>query len=171
VSKIDIETSNVQGGRGVVVGTVRDTAARNVVRGAVPPLLANGRRMGEVWPAVTVKDWAEPIVFPVASTNVTVPVQEAAVPLLEFEATFAMFTSSVCVEPRPTGGRFMVGVGALEVVESANVTDIPVAAIREQTKVLTMKTHLSEFYTESDLGRTRLPDGQSCCLTVGRRFP
>jgi len=95
VSKIDIETSNVQGGRGVVVGTVRHTTARNVVRGAVPPLLANGRRMGEVWPAVTVKDWAEPIVFPVASMNVTVPVQEAAVPLLEFEATFATLTSSV----------------------------------------------------------------------------
>lgn len=54
VSKKARDTSSEHGGRGVVVGTVRDTTARTVVLEPVPPVLLNGRRIGEVCPAVTV---------------------------------------------------------------------------------------------------------------------
>src|SRR5262249_19071038 len=92
------------------------TWARSVPRGAVRPELANGRLTEEVTPEAMVKLVAVPTAVPAALMKDTLPVQDAAVPLVELEATFVRFTRAVSVDPRPNVVRSMVRVFVAEVV-------------------------------------------------------
>jgi len=71
---------------------VADTSGTMIVRTPVPPELANGSFTGKTCPEVTVNAVAAPIVTPVPFRNVTVPVQEAAVPVVGFAAVLWRFT-------------------------------------------------------------------------------
>jgi hypothetical protein len=82
-----------------------DTTPLIVVRMPVAPVLENGRRTGEAWPAVTVNGVALPIVAPLMLRNEMLPAQDAAVPSDALAARFATLISAVSVAPSPTGGR------------------------------------------------------------------
>jgi len=113
VSNVWNENSKSHGGRGLAVDAVNVTAPRISARVPVPPELANGRRATEICPDVTVKGAALPMVAPAAFRNRIVPVQDAAVPLEEFDAAFTTLISAVSVAPRPAGGNVnsrLVGV-------------------------------------------------------------
>jgi hypothetical protein len=65
----------------------------------------NGRVAEKIWPLVTVKGVAVPIVAPAELTNDRLPVQEAAVPLDELAAIFTTLIWAVSELASPTGGK------------------------------------------------------------------
>lgn len=79
------------------------------------PALANGRFADAISPDVTVKLVADPIVAPVEFKNEMLPVQDAAVPLDDADATLTTLMRAVSVLPRPAGGRVIVRVPVVDV--------------------------------------------------------
>src|SRR5438105_8793865 len=115
-------------------------AARITVRGAMPAALANGSRTDVACPAVSVNAVAVPSVPPLAFVNTIVPVQDAAVPVFGFTATFATLTSAVSLLPRPIGGKLKVRV--LEVVVCPMADDRPAIAMTINARFLPDMFHL-----------------------------
>lgn len=110
---------NEQGGA-EVSGRVTVTTARSIPRGAVNPEFANAKLTDDVTPDAIVKFVAVPMVVPAALMNDTLPVHDAAVPLLEFTARFVKFTRAVSVDPKPNVVRFTVRVLVVDVVVCAS---------------------------------------------------
>jgi hypothetical protein len=77
-------------------------------------------------PLATVNGVAVPMTVPLALRNETVPVQEAAVPLDEFDAVFTILICAVSELASPTGGVFDVSVTVPLVV----VCDSATAAVK-----------------------------------------
>ncbi len=115
------------------------TTPRITVRTPVPPDAENGRRALEICPAATVNGVALPMVAPVALTKLIVPVQDAAVPFVELDATFTTLISAVSVLPRPAGGKVKLRVLVVAVVCAA-AENIPATAIKVKTKLLMLNS-------------------------------
>jgi hypothetical protein len=96
------------------------------VRVPVTPTFANGRLTELMTPLATVNGVAVPMTVPLALRNETVPVQEAAVPLDEFDAVFTILICAVSELASPTGGVFDVSVTVPLVV----VCDSATAAVK-----------------------------------------
>jgi hypothetical protein len=80
------------------------------------PALANDRLTDEVMPDAMVKLVAVPMVAPLAFTNETLPVQEAAVPEEDAVAVLVRSTRAVSVLPSPNGPELCVCVVVVVVV-------------------------------------------------------
>ncbi|MGA7240880.1 MAG: hypothetical protein WBY44_34675 [Bryobacteraceae bacterium] len=106
--------------------TVRVITPRVSVRVPVTPTFANGRLTELMTPLATVNGVAVPMTVPLALRNETVPVQEAAVPLDEFDAVFTILICAVSELASPTGGVFDVSVTVPLVV----VCDSATAAVK-----------------------------------------
>ena len=94
----------VERAHGTFEVSVVASTARISPRGDVSPLLENARVTDVAESAVRVKGVAVPMVVPDEFTKDTVPVQEAAVPLVVLEARLIRFTPMVSVLARPTSG-------------------------------------------------------------------
>jgi hypothetical protein len=99
-------------------------------------ILLNGRLTDEIWPEVTVKLVDVPIAVPDVLLKLTLPVQEAAVPLVALLARFATFTWMVSVLPTPMGPIVRLCVVAVVVVVCANKPGT--AATADTTQVITI---------------------------------
>jgi hypothetical protein len=131
VSKVSRVISRAQGAA-PVLGRVTVTWARSVPRGAVRPEFANGRLTEDVTPDAMVKFVAVPTAVPAEFMNATLPVHDAAVPLLEFDARFVKLTRAVSVDPKPNVVRLTVRVRFVGVVvcASAHCTINPVVTAK-----------------------------------------
>ena len=96
--------SVVERAHGTFDVSVEVSTARINPRGDVSPLLENARVTDVAASAVRVKGVAVPIVVPEEFTKATVPVQEAAVPLVVLAARLIRFTPMVSVLAKPTSG-------------------------------------------------------------------
>lgn len=106
--------------------TVRVMTPRISVRVPVTPTFANGRLTELMTPLATVNGVAAPMTVPLAFKNEIVPVQEAAVPLDEFDAIFTTLICAVSELASPTAGVFEVSVTVPLVV----VCDSATAAVK-----------------------------------------
>jgi hypothetical protein len=105
--------------------TVRVITPRISVRVPVTPTFAKGRLTELMTPLATVNGVAVPITAPLAFKNEMAPVQEAAVPLDEFDATFTTLICAVSELASPTAGVFEVSV----IVPLVVVCDSATAAV------------------------------------------
>jgi hypothetical protein len=106
----------------VVVTTVRINP-----RGDVKPALENASVTDVTASAAKVNGVAVPIVLPVELIKATVPVQDAAVPLVVLETRLIRFTPMVSVLAKPTSGNVKSEV-RVEVVVCANADPVMAAA-------------------------------------------
>lgn len=126
LSKVSNENESAQGTLAVRVSWIWPRISPRIPE---IPALENGRLPEEIWPLVTVNVAGEPIATPLAFRNEMLPVHEAAVPLVESEATLTTLMRAVSVLPSPAGGRLMVRVPVVDVC--ANSDSIEPEAISE----------------------------------------
>jgi hypothetical protein len=112
LSKVSKENASAQGTPDVTVSWISPRISPRIPD---KPALANGRLADASCSEVTVKLVAEPIAVPVELRNEMLPVQDAAVPLDELDATLTTLIRAVSVLPRPAGGRLIVRVPVVDV--------------------------------------------------------
>jgi len=81
------------------------TNPRISAREPEPPVDEYGSGAEKIWPDVTVKLAADPMLAPLESRNEIEPLHEAAVPLDGLGARFTTLIWAVSVAARPTGGK------------------------------------------------------------------
>jgi hypothetical protein len=159
VSNRDIVTCSEQGAVGLPVVTVEVTVttARTRVRLPVPPELPKGSVALVAAPVPRFVIAVElPMVAPLEFRKEIEPLHEAAVPLLALEARFTASTSSVCVDPSPTTGRFVEELVVSVVVVWAH-PQVAVKMKRENTTGFVIFFRLSRMLSRWRALRTRTP--------------
>ena len=113
-------SSEVTGAHGVPEVSVNDMDATISPRVPVIPAFENGRLVEKTSPPAMVKLDAVPIAVPLEFAKLTVPVQDAAVPVDDAVAAFRMLICNVSVLPIPTGGKAELRVDVVLVMVCAN---------------------------------------------------
>lgn len=109
------------------------TTARMVARLVLMARERKGRLAMAVCPVVAVKSDGVPMTSPLTLRNVTVPLQEAAVPLRALAARLVRWTRAVSEKASPKAGRLMRRVGAVVVWANEGMVNRAARMVAENT--------------------------------------
>ncbi len=135
--------------------------ARIRPRGEVKPELEKGRVAEVTASAAKVKLVAVPMVVPAALRNATVPVQDAAVPLVVLDARLMRFTPMVSVLAKPTSGKENEEVRVVVVVCASAQPVVTAARANRRRKfrvdiVITFQAFWDQPITQAAIGTLSL---------------